>query len=352
MDGFATAIFPLQLQVPITDNVQMADIANRMVEILYSLSQIPQEVSNTLLSSGSDDEQEFLDSDVWKTLKSQNGIHIQRMISPASDTDGQILINRAKIPIKCDASRTFQVLSNLAHFKHVYGNMFVKATEESLAVDISVNQCIFAIGKENKVVNLLIHKKRPSSEMESNGEYSVVFRTVSGYVKVPQEKVDLEPNSPPISPITQAMSDSILPTVDVQETSSLRSRRPQSSSIFGSLKREASFRRSEPGVSVETIQDPNFFSEPNSSTQIASKTSTEDVGSFYLFGYRIVPVDSTSCTVLAVSHLSSELQKLDIDYLFCKKMKQFIEELTQLTDSDGTIQSEKKSPGKNIVRFH
>jgi hypothetical protein len=72
-------------------------------------------------------------------------------------------------------------------------------------------------------------------------------------------------------------------------------------------------------------------------------------GKVYLFGYNISVVDDNSCIVTVISQFSSEFQKLDVDINFCRKLKLFIEELTEFTDLEHQPKPENESKRHKIV---
>jgi hypothetical protein len=65
-----------------------------------------------------------------------------------------------------------------------------------------------------------------------------------------------------------------------------------------------------------------------------SSVTAESDCKVYLFGYNIAAVDENSCLVTVISHFSTDFQKLEIDYNFCRKLKTFIEDLTEFTDME------------------
>ena len=347
VDGFANAIFPLNANLPFQNSKQMLDLGNRMADILLSLSQMPSEspIGEQPVSSGSDDDEqsEFIDSDVWKTLKSQLGIHVQRMSSASFEPEGQIVVNRGRIPIKCDANRTFQVLSNSAHFRHVYGSMFSSASElvSSKTAEFSIHHFLFNL-KEAKKVTLLSYKRKPNSEpsekpFSNPGEFLVAIRSTAGFVAVESISSAKEPVSPPnelsSTPTNSALSATA--AVDSNESAGIRLR-TQSPPTMPNI---------EP-TNSEIPKDPKQEYLANSLIMTENLTEQDRAGYFYLFGYRIIPVDANNCVVIAISHLSSDLEKLYIDFAFCKKLKLFIEELVLLTDSEVAAGIERKVHGK------
>jgi endo-1,4-beta-mannosidase len=80
----------------------------------------------------------------------------------------------------------------------------------------------------------------------------------------------------------------------------------------------------------------------SSTKPIKKLTESEEESNCFLFGYQVIPSDSDNkCEVQVISHFSNELQKLEIDFSFCRKLKLFIEELTLLTDSHEHQESRK-----------
>jgi hypothetical protein len=61
-------------------------------------------------------------------------------------------------------------------------------------------------------------------------------------------------------------------------------------------------------------------------------------GSVYVFGYYAKKVTDNSCLVTVISQFSSGLHRLEIDFSFCRKLKLFIEELTNFTDGVSAVE--------------
>ena len=74
---------------------------------------------------------------------------------------------------------------------------------------------------------------------------------------------------------------------------------------------------------------------PNSATTLQSLLPMKEVGTVYLFGYQVKasPNDPNASTVTCITSLSPELRSLEVDITACRKLKQFIEDLVQLTES-------------------
>jgi hypothetical protein len=66
----------------------------------------------------------------------------------------------------------------------------------------------------------------------------------------------------------------------------------------------------------------------------------------FLLGYHIKPVDAESCTVTCITNLSPDLKPLEADIASGKKLKQHIEELTQITD----VSSDKKDKSMGKIK--
>jgi hypothetical protein len=84
----------------------------------------------------------------------------------------------------------------------------------------------------------------------------------------------------------------------------------------------------------ESSQLTNPLSNANSSPIMGKAIPTPtDKSHCYLFGYSIIEGENANqCQVQVLSQFSGSLQKLEIDHAFCRKLKQFIEELTMFTD--------------------
>lgn len=66
----------------------------------------------------------------------------------------------------------------------------------------------------------------------------------------------------------------------------------------------------------------------SSSSQIISK----QYSSLFLLGYYVQPIDTESCTVTSITNFSPDLKALETDIISCRKLKQHIEDLAQITD--------------------
>jgi hypothetical protein len=84
----------------------------------------------------------------------------------------------------------------------------------------------------------------------------------------------------------------------------------------------------------DSSQNMNAVVYPNSSPVMSkSVPGTADRSDCYLFGYSIIEGENANqCQVQVLSQFSGAMQKLEIDHAFCRKLKQFIEELTMFTD--------------------
>ncbi|KAL2919880.1 hypothetical protein HK105_200797 [Polyrhizophydium stewartii] len=109
----------------------------------------------------------------------------------------------------------------------------------------------------------------------------------------------------------------------------LRSPRPMSSSasLSSKAKQAAPSTSPQPAGLARTPEDA-------AATAGDGKQQQQHQACVYIYGYHVVPLPADpkgSCRVTIVAHLSPDLQKLEVDTQSCRKLKQFIEDLDQLS---------------------
>lgn len=176
-----------------------------------------------------------------------------------------------------------------------------------LDADDNIFTCTFQFGKEEKTFKVFQTKLRLENEAY------VVMRSVAGYKANVVGKEDLEKNN---------SQDS-----DIIPSQGLRVRHLSNSHV--ALDDESS----------ATITDPRIDPESNC----------------FLFGYRISQGEKeNSSQIQVISQFSNDMQKLEIDYYFCRKLQKFIEELTMFTDHESDQTGKKVAEDKvrtKIVSF-
>ncbi|KAJ3359423.1 hypothetical protein HDU91_004925 [Kappamyces sp. JEL0680] len=258
----------------------------------------------------------------WKAIRSKLDISIQKKRVPDAETGSVVEMTRATIPIQCDVARIFAILSNPVHFRHVYDS-FIEAkvlfegTTATFILDGPhlIHSCSFQLGKVER--RFQVFQTKSADETDTR---FVAMRSVGGL-----GEVDMESS-------TEDFEDEFDGKTDLAENDSEQALRHRKSRSFTAKVVESA---AEPvsvsaGTSVPTSSGPP--------AQLAQKSSSaaqiEQEGTVYLFGYLIKKVTETSCLVTVVSQFSSELHRLDVDFSFGRKLKLFIEELTQLTDGN------------------
>jgi hypothetical protein len=169
----------------------------------------------------------------------------------------------------------------------------VKVQVIYLAEEHSVHNFSFEIGKEIKSFEVLQTKIKNDTE---DGTYLVIMRSVGGFT-APEEEEDASHDGD--HSFEDENSNHFVPAVARHKSESLHVANPTLSP-----------------------QMPKIVPGPVEKSLC------------YIFGYSIIPSEfENQCQIQVLSQYSSDLQKLEVDYVFCRKLKQFIEELTMLTDT-------------------
>ena len=103
---------------------------------------------------------------------------------------------------------------------------------------------------------------------------------------------------------------------------------------------------------ADSSSSPPSVSFMQVSSNLQSNASLKELLPVFMFGYYIRPSPNNldSCDIECISSLSPEFKGLETDISSCRKLKQFIEELAQLTDTSsevkGTAIDDSNSIGK------
>ena len=221
-------------------------------------------------------------------------------------------------------------MSNPIHFRHIYDS-FIDAKILFEEGDNIAHTCSFQLGKSERSFQVYQAK---SNSAESDFRF-VVMRSISGIADLDEEPVEPE-STGSFTMVSEPVSES-------SETGKLMIdlvRQRKGKSI---LTKPSNV--SEHLVETESITSPVLVAHKSSS----SSNMDAEGPQVYIFGYYITKATDTTCTVTVLSQLSPSLHKLEVDASLCRKLKQFIEELTQFTDGETHEPQNKMTGIKKIL---
>ncbi|KAJ3321898.1 hypothetical protein HDV06_003764 [Boothiomyces sp. JEL0866] len=285
----------------------------------------------------------------WKSAKAKQGIVIQKKIVNGVDEKTKSEIHRGTFTVACDSIRVCQILSNPIHFEHVHDNF---QDSKILFSDASrfIHSCSFHQGKITK--SFQVFQTKITSEIDDEEEnftppsQYIVMRSVGGYKTNStlnlSEKKDgdsIDSNS-----IVTDISGEKSEVDDESESSGLRLRKVYTDMPKQSLERQE---RPESPMSINSATQPliNIAAAQPLIPRMRSFGPVEQEG-------LVIPNENdSSCSITVLSQFSHELKSLEVDFQFCRKLKSFIEELTQHTDHMNDLgSSEILAQGADVIK--
>ncbi|KAJ3270971.1 hypothetical protein HDV01_007301 [Terramyces sp. JEL0728] len=286
----------------------------------------------------------------WKSAKAKQGVVIQKKIVNGVDEKTKSEIHRGTFTVACDSVRVCQILSNPVHFEHVHDNFQDSKIQYSDGSRF-IHSCSFHQGKVTKLFQ--VFQTKIVSEIDDEDENFVppaqyiVMRSVAGYKthstmnlndKKDGDSIDTNSNVTDLSGDKSEVDDE-------SEYSGLRLRKVNADTPKQSIDRPES------PISINSSLQLGATVQPLL-PRMRSFGPVEQEGIAYIFGYQVVPNENdTSCSITVVSQFSNELKSLEVDFQFCRKLKSFIEELTQHTDHMNEVgSSEALSLGGEYIK--
>jgi hypothetical protein len=230
------------------------------------------------------------------------------------------------------------------------------------ADDYSIHSVTLQFKRDIKRLHFMVSKissESISSSVDSTQSLTVVFRSIGALdaVEADVHKLGSDEHVNQTVDAYDLFSKSSEVVIDDfedsgndfdTETSKLKNRRSISGSFpqelksdydgYGPRKTSVTFRKSsEPLGSRESIKSNEPIHPPQSCV--------------YIFGYHIVPVDRNNCSITSLSQFSTDLNRLEIDSSFCKRLKQLLEE-SDSSDNLENMQRTEVSKRSKIVGFY
>ncbi|KAJ3254895.1 hypothetical protein HK103_006791 [Boothiomyces macroporosus] len=267
----------------------------------------------------------------WKSAKAKQGIVIQKKVINGIDEKTKSELHRGTFTVACDSIRVCQILSNPIHFEHVHDNF-----------------------QDSKILFSVFQTKITSEIDDEEDNFTppaqyIVMRSVGGFkmnstLNLSEKK---EGDSMDSNSIVTDISGEKSEIDDDSESGGLRLRKVNTDASKQSAERPES-----PMSMNSTVQPSINVAPQNSLPRMKSFGPLEQEGLVYLFGYQVVPNENDSaCSITVLSQFSNELKSLEVDFQFCRKLKSFIEELTQHTDHMNEIGSnEILAQGADVIK--
>ncbi|KAJ3383349.1 PDZ domain-containing protein 8 [Lobulomyces angularis] len=316
----------------------------------------------------------------WKLLKSRNDISVFR--KKVNTIFGVIEVFRSIIKIYCEADKVYSVLSNPAHFQHIddgyLGSSVLKEIDSSRSVRQSTYQFNKNVLREYKVFE--VKRKLAEEELENiehgsnnisecsssadpvneakvNGEegierainnYIVVSRSIGNLIdsdsesptntKEKEEKKLTHKSSSELNVEHDSTNSSMEHSFSADEIYTLDTKNlsEEFPKHLNEINPEQQHLEAPERLQSITIK-PRNFTEPISGSEVSNaiKSIPEKLNNKVFINGYLIESNGTekSCTVTILSQLSSDLNRLEINFTNSKKIKDFIEELETLTSS-------------------
>ncbi|ORY49006.1 hypothetical protein BCR33DRAFT_714086 [Rhizoclosmatium globosum] len=298
----------------------------------------------------------------WKTIKSGNGIVVKKC-TKKMDGFANSDVNWANLTINCDAERVFVILSNPEYMRHCEPSYIESSVLKQFDESRSIRQSVFQLAKNSIKTYTVFEIQKRIFAQPAEGEnvsaldpspldsFLIVTRTVAAFKDDDQNGELLSLDGP--------RTLETLPRTETQQQSrSASPTRPVVSSRGNSPSRERPATTPDPSnvstsappsptkiaanLIYETASAPVPLFPPSRSTSLPR--SNAPVSSVYFQGFLIEPTpsDPNTCSVTVLSHLSSDLSRLETNFAACKKLKSFVEEYISHVDGVSIIGDETK----------
>jgi hypothetical protein len=240
-------------------------------------------------------------STAWETIKSKKHVAVQKKI--VYFKDGSTTVFRGIFKVHCGAHKTFQILRNFEHFRHIEDSYVDSESIAHFHETMGFRRLRYRLGKTEKIFSILEVRSR----LDQENQFIVVHRSAS------LKFDDLFFKRKRTSSKSSDYGLSFIPSSS--HSQSLRSLpRSELSSEVGSA--EFSLNSSKTYDKQAIISDK------------LSTTENQDI--VYVYGYLISGFSNdAACTVTILSQYGDlTLHKLNVSYHRCLKLKEFIEELS------------------------
>lgn len=266
-------------------------------------------------------------SSSWTTMKARKGVNVQKKSIAVDGSRADVF--RAIFQIeKCTAEKASQVLVNPEHLRHVEDSY----VESHVLQRFDDNRCIrrftYRIGRGVKYINTLEVRTTVGED-----SYLIVYRSVTPLSNMQEGDSEMEMNTRQVktSPSPQRTPERSN-SASMLLTTTHTSKAPASASInVENITAELTHEMSPRKMSNAALGSTKpIYPSANAFTPVLP----ENLGLIYVFGYLVEPAAgrTDSCQVTVMSQFGSPpLQRLDVNWNRCNKLKMFVEELAQWT---------------------
>lgn len=280
-------------------------------------------------------------SSQWEAVKVRRGIIFQKkqvLVKQANET-AEIFRGMFSLS-KCSADRAIQILCNPEHNRHVEDTYIENYVYEKFDDNRCLRFMNYRIGK--KEIGFLVLEIRRTIPTPQGDAFLVVYRSVNPPAtnsEASHTPVEEETKSAPPIPTGRPKSPRAPATAGISRESAVAEISRHNSEMDNMYLADPN----------KTAVDYQKHIKSSDSSSITTSTMTrtvnirplpqslkaENLGTLFLLGYYVEPVASknNSCSVTIISQYGSpQLQKLDVTWSRCQRMKSFVEELIDWTD--------------------